>query len=595
MVRSAPQRAVTEGASDMAGAETKNDFSIWPLIGQVLGPERPFYVLAAIYGAGVSLLSLAVPVSVQMLINTVANTGLATPLFVLSGALFGLLLVSGLLSALRLHLMELFGRRFYARFFSEATLRTVYARNPFFQDMGRSELFNRYFDIMTMQRSVPYLLIGAYTILLQAVVGFVVVSFYHPFFFVFSVVFVTIVALIWMIWGGRAIRTGIALSHAKYDAARWLQSLGASNGFYKTDRRLDSALDAADEATARYVDAHKRHFRSFFAQTVSLYVLYAGASAALLGLGGWLVIQSELTLGQLVAAELILSAVFLGVSQLGSYLTVFYDLCAAAEELHMFYDVSQEEKIGEVEPGDAPAELVFDRVVGEARGGEASLTLTVPAGARVLASASDHGLQRLFTHLLKRHVTPRSGWMGLGGADIADMDAHRRRQEMIVLDRPTIVDVTIRDYLALAAPSASPEQTTRILELTGLRAVVAALPDGLDSRLASNGWPLSLSETMMLKLAGALLARPRILILTQLFDAAPQETLARVLAAVRDDPCMTLIYFSNRPTQEGFDLYLHLGRTRQRTFESYDAFRRACADGGDVVRLAAPTDTPTTE
>mgnify|MGYP002654653969 CR=1 FL=1 len=74
--------------------------------------------------------------------------------------------------------------------------------------------------------------------------------------------------------------------------------------------------------------------------------MYAAASAALLGLGGWLVIENQLTLGQLVAAELVLSAAFLGVAQLGSYLGYFYDLFAAVEEISQFYDVEQEQPKG---------------------------------------------------------------------------------------------------------------------------------------------------------------------------------------------------------------------------------------------------------
>ena len=52
------------------------------------------------------MLSLATPISVQMLINTVANTGLTAPLVVLSLTLFGLLSASALLQALRIHLMD---------------------------------------------------------------------------------------------------------------------------------------------------------------------------------------------------------------------------------------------------------------------------------------------------------------------------------------------------------------------------------------------------------------------------------------------------------------------------------------------------------
>ena len=78
-----------------------------------------------------------------------------------------------------------------------------------------------------------------------------------------------------------------------------------------------------DAVTADYITHHQLHFRHHFAQTVSFLVVYALASAGLLGLGGWLVIQGQLSLGQLVAAEVVLSVAFFGVTQLGIYLGVF--------------------------------------------------------------------------------------------------------------------------------------------------------------------------------------------------------------------------------------------------------------------------------
>ncbi|MFX9193234.1 hypothetical protein ABTN81_19855, partial [Acinetobacter baumannii] len=78
--------------------------------------------------------------------------------------------------------------------------------------------------------------------------------------------------------------------------------------------------------TAEYVSLHRAHFRYTFTQTLCLLLLYACASAGLLTLGGMLIIAGELSIGQLVAAELILSGVFYGIAQLGNYLETFYDL-----------------------------------------------------------------------------------------------------------------------------------------------------------------------------------------------------------------------------------------------------------------------------
>ena len=61
-------------------------------------------------------------------------------------------------------------------------------------------------------------------------------------------------------------------------------------------------------------------------------LMYAVASAALLGIGGVLVVQGELSIGQLVAAELVMSAVFFGLSRFTQYLKLYYELYGAAEK-----------------------------------------------------------------------------------------------------------------------------------------------------------------------------------------------------------------------------------------------------------------------
>lgn len=568
---------------------------MFAILSRVMGDEKDFYLLAIIYGIGISLLSLATPISVQMLINTVANIGLAAPLIILAATLFILLAASGLLNALRIHLMEIFSRRFYARMVSEISLKAIYAQNPFFHDDGRQTLFNRYFDIVTVQKNVPLMLIGGFTVILQAGVGFVLVSLYHPLFLVFNIVLTALIWVIWQVWGPGAVRSAIALSYRKHEAAGWLQGLAASNGFFKSDRLIDYALDRTDQATAGYVNEHRAHFRQYFSQTVSFFLLYAAASATLLGLGGWLVIQGQLSIGQLVAAELVLSAAFFGMSQLGTYLNYFYEFCAAVEELSLFDTIAQEEPKGATPPPAKGGAVRFDDVRGDARGREAVLNFEIASGATIMGVAANHGVQRLLTNLLKRHISPRGGVLSLGGGDILDTEVHALRREVIVLDRSSIVEMTIREYLSLSAEEESEVSALEALRIVGLEAAVASLEDGLDTKLAVSGWPLSIVETMQLKLAGAIISRPRVLVMNQLFDLVPESCLRAAVAHLATDELVTVIYFSNRRRDLGFDGYLYLGTQSQSVFESYDEFDRAVYGGPEPLRLTKAVDPSTAE
>lgn len=540
----------------------------------ILAPERSFYSLALIYGVGISLLSLATPISVQMLINTVANIGLTTPLVVLSLTLFTLLLLAGTLNALRIHIMDVFGRRFYARMVSEIALRSIYASNPFFDDRGKSALFNRYFDIIIVMKQVPNLLVGGFTIVLQTVVGFLLVSSYHPLLLAFNVAICLLIWMVWAIWGRRGIRSAVELSHRKHYAAAWLESLGHSNGFYKSEGHIVSALKRTDDVTRSYMEQHQLHFRHHFSQTLSFLFIYALASAALLGLGGWLVISGELSLGQLVAAELVLSVVFVGVSQMGIYLSYFYDICGSVDELSLFFQVAQDTPEGEHLRLQGDSSLTFSKV---SVGPSLSLNFKMPPGARVCVYADSHRAQRAFTNLVRGHETADAGYIAVGGTDLRELKAFEMRKEIIVLDRPNAVETSIREYLRLSAGGEEAIDVLHILELVGLSATVTELPQGLDTQLVGTGWPLSITETLQLKFAAAIISKPRVLVLSQAYDAMPEVHLLKAMDALQERSDTTIVYFTYENTDLRFDRYLHLGHEEQTMEDSYEAL---CASMG---------------
>lgn len=542
-------------------------------LSEIVGPDRSYVNVGIVYTVAISLLSLATPISVQLLINSVARTALVAPLWILSSVLLVLLLIVAALSALRIYLLAIFERRIFARVVAEITVRAVHAQNPFFVDEGRVSLFNRYFDLTVVQKSVPSLVIGAFTIVLQGAVGLLVTSFYHPFFLAFNLVLVIVCLLIWLVWRHGAIGGAVAVSHAKHNAAHWLESVGASNGFYKSARHLDFAMDRSENVIADYIAAHRRYFRYSFAQTLGFFLVYAFAAAALLALGGSLILAGELSIGQLVAAELILSGVFYGIYQLGWYLDTFYELVASSEELSQVFAIPQE-RVGTL--GEAPAngsvrfrDVEYDnaRFNFEIASGEQAVLLAEP------------GIESKLALLLKRHVTPDSGMVSIGGSELGSFDMYLLRSAVMVLNRPTIVDITLRQYLHLVGGREADGATTlQALERVGLGARLASLPHGLDTELASSGAPLSILEMMQLKLANALLSRPQVLLLSQLYDMMPLAGLQATLAELRENGT-TVLLSSGRPEALDLDAWYWIGAREQRRFTEKTEFMRFIAAG----------------
>ena len=169
--------------------------------------------------------------------------------------------------------------------------------------------------------------------------------------------------------------------------------------------------------------------------------------------------------------------------------------------------------------------------------------------------------------LLKRHVAPEHGLVTVGGSDLGGLNMYMLRSDVIVLDRPTIVEVTIREYLNLAISDLTPASILDAVDAVGLSERIASLPEGLDTPLASSGWPLTVGEVMELKLANALLACPKVLVLAPVFDVMPPAQLYGVLERLKAAGT-TVLLCTARPGSFALDGWLWLGRQEQIRFAS---------------------------
>ena len=536
----------------------------------LLGPERAFYWLAIIHGVAMSVLSLAVPLSVQILISSIANTALMRPLVVLGVILLALLSLYGLLYTLQTWTMDRFGRHFFARISEEIILRNLHARFAAVEGVNREELANRFFEIVTVQKNVPSLMVGGSTLLLQALVGFVVVSAYHPAFVVFNGCILLAVWCIWMIWSRRSTESKIKESKAKYNVARWLEEVARANDSFKSERSLNFAVKRSEAVIAEYLDAHRKHFGHKAGQLIACLALYAVASAALLVVGGSLVISSSLALGQLVAAELILASIFLAIAQLPYYFDQWYELRASLDKLAEFYAIPLEAPVAGERPAEGPMEITFRGVTVPYRSSTMRFDFSLPAGQQVMIACASHRYQKAIVDLLLRHIEPSAGSIMLGRQNLSDIHPHALRDTIMVVDNAMTMECSIADNLCLGNTRLTRAELRAALSLVSLDDVVEQLPKGLDTPLGPLGHPLSRGEVIRLKIATAILAKPRVLLLTEVFDTLALWQRRTILAALYAQEGFVLD-FSTRRDIEDYDRYLLVNAQGQRVFDSLSA------------------------
>ncbi|WP_395343560.1 ABC transporter transmembrane domain-containing protein [Ningiella sp. W23] len=539
---------------------SKNDINrARQLVKELIYPERDFIRLAIVYGLAISLLTLAIPIAVQTLINTVVNIASVSAVITLSVLLFITLGLSGVLSALRTYVMEKYERHIYARLTAEISVRTLLTEHQFFSGRRNVDIPNRYFDINIFQKNLPPLLIDGFALFLQLLVGFALVSLYHPVFMAFCIALVLVLYLIWSLWARRAIGAAIELSHAKYGTAKWLGDMAAARSLFTSQRHIEYVQARTDANTAEYISCHKTYFRYAFAQVIAFLLLYALASSLLLGMGGYLVILGELSIGQLVAAELILTAIFFGLSKAGNYLKMYYEMCGAADELGLVLNMPINEKMT-LEHDKAPTHnaLDFHQLFLKQDDVSYFFDFTIASGAKTFVFTTQAWLQREIVSVLKYYQIPEKGRIRLGEFDLSEFrDQQLNHPPVSVINKAPIVESTILEFMTLSAPNKTVADIQDALFRVGLEDVVTQLKDGLNTTLSQLGSPLQPHEFLLLKLASALLYAPNVLVLTQYFDNLPRKQLVRLLSTLEEES-FTVLYFTNHPEIEAFDYCLNL-------------------------------------
>lgn len=489
--------------------------------------ERDDLQVIVVYAAMVGLLTLATPVAVQALVGTVAFGTLLQPIVILSVMLLAALGFQAALKALQARVVESVQERVFVRTATDLAWRLPRVPREEDDHGFGPESVNRFFDVLTVQKTASTLLTDGIATMLQIGIGLLVLAFYHPALLAFDLVLLALVTLVVFVPLRRGLKTSIDESHAKYEVAAWLEQLARPGAALQTAAGATFAAERADALTRRYLDARRKHFGVVFGQTVGSLGLQVFASVAVLGLGGWLVTQHALTLGQLVAAELIVAAVASSVAKLGKLLDATYDLLTALDKLGHLIDLPIEEpERGEAVPGQGAVRI---EVHGASDGEGKPLELEVPAGGRLaVVGAEGHPLGAWLAGLR----VPARGAVSFNGVETARARTPSLREHIAFVQRGDFFEGSVLENVTLGRVGVTTGDARAALERVGLLEELRALPGGLDARLAHNGAPLTHSQLTRLIIARALAGAPRVIVVDESLESIEPRARARCVAAL---------------------------------------------------------------
>jgi ABC-type multidrug transport system fused ATPase/permease subunit len=268
-------------------------------------------------------------------------------------------------------------------------------------------------------------------------------------------------------------------------------------------------------------------------------LLSSVALAVVLGYGGHLYFQGEVTLGTLFAFMLYVQNFFDPVQQLSQLYNTFLSATAALDKIA---DVLDEEPEVLDRPDAKPLPHVeghvrFENVrFGYGKGPDVlhGLDLDVPAGTTVALVGHTGAGKSTIAKLLARFYDPREGAITIDGHDLRDVtQASLRRQLGIVPQEGFLFAGTVSENIAFGRPDAPAGDIVSAAETIGAHEFVSHLEDGYDTQLQERGTRLSLGQRQLVALGRALLADPRILILDEATSSVDIGTERKIERALR--------------------------------------------------------------
>lgn len=497
----------------------------------LLASERRDIGIVVFFAVGVGLLSLATPIAIQALVNIVSFGGLIQPLIILGLMLLAFLSMAAALRAFKAYIVEILQRRLFVRVLTDLSHRLPRVRVEAFDRNHGPELVNRFFDVLTVQKVGATLLLDTVAVVLQATIGLLILAFYHPLLLAFDVMLLVGFLIILFGFGRGALRTAISESMAKYAVAGSLEEIARHPSTFKQAGGPAYARLRADQLAVDYVNARRQHFRVVFRQVISSLALQAIAATVMLTVGGWLVIKGQLTLGQLVAAELIVSIVLASFAKLGQKLENFYDLLTAVDKLGQLIDLPLERTTGENRQLPlGGAALVFRNVhfaYDQRRPALSEFNLSIQPGERVLIVGRNGSGKSTLAAILSGLREVNRGSVELDGVDIRELNLETLRNEVAVVTGFEIIEATIEENVRMNRSDVTSDEVRAILQALGLLDEVRLLPDGLATRLNSNAGALSYGQARRLMLARAMAGRPRLLVLDDVLEDLDPESARR--------------------------------------------------------------------
>jgi ABC-type bacteriocin/lantibiotic exporter with double-glycine peptidase domain len=481
---------------------------------------RNLYIFAIVNG----IIALSLPLGIQAIINLIQGGEVSASwvllvVIVLLGYLF-----SGGLQIVQLRITEDLQKDIFVRSAFDFAYRIPRIKMDVLEKHYAPELMNRFFDTITIQKGVAKVLMEFTAAALFILFGLILLSFYHPFFIIFSILVVLIVFILGNYIFQRGLRSSIKESKYKYKVAFWLEEVARTNTTFRLSCDASLPVKKTDELVSSYLDAREMHFKVLMRQYYLFLVFKLLIAAGFLILGGVLVFNQQMNIGQFVASEIIVLLLISSVEKLLLTMETIYDLLTSIEKIGEVMDMELEESdVNSLKDLRKPEGLsvtineLYFKYPDDSEYSLNGLNLSIEANERVCITGSNGSGKATLLKLMTAFFEPQRGTILYDDIPLRNINIAELRSiiaECISDDR--IFNGTLLENLTVGRDFKL-NQIGDLLDQVGLTSFIQQLPNGYATKIGPQGRRLPGSVSQKIILARNLLKNPRLLIVEDIF------------------------------------------------------------------------------
>lgn len=518
--------------------------------------ERQDILRIFYYSLFAGAVSLSLPLGVQAIINLIQGAQVSTSWIVLMVLVMMGLGFAGTLQIMQMRIIETMQQRIFTRSSFELSYRFPKIEMQALRQFYPPELANRFFDTITLQKGLSKILIDVPAAVIQIVFALILLSFYHPFFILFGLVLITLMYLVFKYTVRRGLQTSLEESKHKYRVAHWIQEVARSVVSFKISGNTGFALKKNDDLVMDYLQAREAHFQIIKLQYLKMIGFKVIVTGGLLLIGGALVLNQQMNIGQFVASEIIILLVIASVEKLIVSLETLYDMVTSLEKLGQVVDLDMESPKGKTPEFDQGMSIELKDLAYAVKDKESpildNVQLKLGAKSRTLIRGMSGSGKSSLLRIIAGVNKPTSGTVYVNDQNLKAINLNHYRSFLgLSLSEERPFGGTLWENITFGQNDVDEAYLNELIDLLDLRSFLKSLPDGWETMINPEGRHFSYNTAKKIILLRALLKKPKFLLLEESLDQCSALETKNIIDYLcqREHP-WSIVVVSNNPIWE---------------------------------------------